>query len=58
MGNENTQTYQVEVVILIQHKILVFNSPENGYQLDGRINNQTFGDKGLIRMKGWKEVDL
>ena len=27
MGNENTQTYQVEVVTLTQHQILITNLP-------------------------------
>ena len=29
IGNENTQTYQVEVIILIQHQILVTNLQGN-----------------------------
>ena len=28
-GNENTQTYQVEVIIMMQHKILVTNLQGN-----------------------------
>ena len=43
MGDENTQTYQVQVAILIQHQILVTNLQ----QLEGRINNQILGVKGL-----------
>ena len=39
-GNENTQTYQVEVVVLICHQILVTNLQRNMYQLEGRINHQ------------------
>ena len=38
-GNENTQTYQVEVVILIYHQILVTYLQGNVQQLEGRINN-------------------
>ena len=46
-GNENTQTYQVEVVILIQYHILVTYLQGNVKQLEGRINNQILGVKGL-----------
>ena len=47
-GNENTQTNRVEVVILIQHQILVINLHGDVLQLEGRINNQILGLKGLI----------
>ena len=36
----NIQTYQVGVVILIEHQILVTNIHGNVKQLEGRINNQ------------------
>ena len=48
-GNENTQTNRVEVVILIQHQILVTADLQGDVsQLEGRINNQILGLKGLI----------
>ena len=47
-GNENIQTNRVEVVILIQHQILVINLQGDVLQLEGRINNQILGLKGLI----------
>ena len=47
-GNENIQTNRVEVVILIQHQILVINLQRDVLQLEGRINNQILGLKGLI----------
>ena len=37
-----TQTYQLKVVILIKHQILVTNLEVNLWQLDGRISNQIF----------------
>ena len=43
-GNENTQNYQVEVVILILQQNLVTNLQGKG---KGRINSQTLGVKGL-----------
>ena len=46
--NENIQTNRVEVVILIQHQILVINLQVDVLQLEGRINNQILGLKGLI----------
>ena len=46
-GNENTQTNQV--VILIQHQILVTSLQGNVLQLVGRIINQIMKDKWLIR---------
>ena len=54
-GNENTQTNRVEVVILIQHQILVINLQGDVLQLEGRINNQILGLKGLIPVlfPGW-----
>ena len=39
MGNENTQMYQVEVIILIKHQILITYLQGNVLQLEGRINN-------------------
>ena len=45
-SNENTQTYQVEVVVLIKHQILVTNLQGSLQQLEGRINDQTLGFKG------------
>ena len=38
---------QVEVVFLIYYQILVNNLPGNEYKLEGRINNQILGVKGL-----------
>ena len=46
-GNKNTQTNQVEVVIFIQHQILVTNLQGDVLQLEERINNQILGLKGL-----------
>ena len=46
--NENTWTYQVEVVILMSQQILVTNLQGNVKQLEGRIDNQIFG-----QLKGW-----
>ena len=39
--------YRVKVVILILHQILATNLQENVQQLEGRINNQILGGKGL-----------
>ena len=44
-GNENTESYQVEIVILIKHWILITNSQGNVYQPEGRIKNQILGVK-------------
>ena len=54
-GNENTQTNRVQVLIVIQHQILVINLQGNVLQLGGRINNQILGLKGLIPVlfPGW-----
>ena len=54
-GNENTQTNRVQVLILIQHQILVINLQGDVLQLEGRINNQILGLKGLIPVlfPGW-----
>ena len=55
-GNENIQTNRVEVVILIQHQILVTADLQGDVlQLEGRINNQILGLKGLIPVlfPGW-----
>ena len=38
-GDENTQTYRIEVFILIQNQILVSNLQRNVKQLEERINN-------------------
>ena len=48
-GNKSTQTHQVEVVILIKHQILIINLWGNVWQLEGRINNQILGVKGLYK---------
>ena len=37
-GNENTQIYQVQVVVFLQHQILVIDLQGNVKQLEGRIN--------------------
>ena len=49
-SDENTQTYQVEVAILILRQILVTNFKANIKQIEGRINNQILGINGV---KGW-----
>ena len=46
--NENTQTYQVKVVILIYHQILMTNLQGHLQQVERRVNNQILGIKGLI----------
>ena len=46
-NNENTQTYQLEVVVLIYHRILVACLQGNVWQLEGRVNNQILRAKGL-----------
>ena len=51
-GNENIQTYQVEAAILIQHQVLITNLQGNVQQLEGRINNQILGVKGLMVLGG------
>ena len=43
MGNENIQTYQVEVVILIPHQILITKLQGNVLQLEVRMKNQILG---------------
>ena len=45
--NENTQTYQVKVVILIYHQILMTNLQGHLQQVERRVNNQILGLKGL-----------
>ena len=40
MGNENIQTYQVEVVVFISHQILVTKLQGNVLQLEMRMKNQ------------------
>ena len=39
---------QVEVVTLIYHQILITNTQGNELKLEGRINNQILGVKGLV----------
>ena len=46
--NENTQTYQVEAAILIKHQALITKLQGNVQLLEGRINNQILGVKGLM----------
>ena len=55
-GNENTQTYQGEVVTLIKQHILVTNLHGNVQQPKGRINNQSLGVTGLERFRGKEEI--
>ena len=43
---ENTETYQVEVVIWILRQILVAYLEGNVSQLEGRISNQILGVNG------------
>ena len=50
--DENTQTYQLEVVILIFRQILATNLQGIVWQQERRINNQTLGVKGLTLQ--WK----
>ena len=45
--DENIQTYQVEVVILIEQKTVITNLQGNVEQLEGRNNNQILGVKWL-----------
>ena len=47
-GNENSQTYQVVVICLIKHQILVTNLQGNVLQLERRIYNHILGVQGLI----------
>ena len=47
-GSENTQTHQVQVITLIAQQILATNLQGNVQQLEGRINNQILGVKGLF----------
>ena len=42
----NTQTYQVEVVVEIQHQILITKLPGNVQQMEGRVDNQIWELKG------------
>ena len=51
MSDENTQTFQVEVVILIKHQILITNLQGNVWQREGIINDQILGVKGLKYLK-------
>ena len=43
---ESTQTYQVKVIILIQHQILIINLQGNVQQLQWRIDIQILGVQG------------
>lgn len=43
ISHENNQSYQVEVVILIEQQILVTNLGRNMLPLEGRINIQILG---------------
>ena len=45
-GNDNTLTYQVEVVVVISLLFPVANLLGNVQQLEGRLNNQ------ILRVKG------
>ena len=45
--DENTQTYQVKVVILIYHQILMPNLQGHLQQVERSVNNQILGLKGL-----------
>ena len=45
--NENAQTYWVEVVILIEHQTLLTDLQGKVYLMEGRINIQILGVKGL-----------
>ena len=47
-GNENSQTYQVVVICLIKHQILVTNLQGNVVQLERRIYNHILGVQELI----------
>ena len=47
-GNENTQTYQLVVICLIKHQILVTNLQGNVLQLERRIYNHILGVQELI----------
>ena len=47
-GNENSQTYQVVVICLIKHQILVTNLQGNVLQLERRIYNHILGVQELI----------
>ena len=49
-GSENTQTYQVQDIILMKHQFLITNLQGNVLQLKGRINNQILGVQGLISL--------
>ena len=46
-GYENVHTYQVKAAFLIKHQILITNLQGYILQLEGRINNQILGVKGL-----------
>ena len=46
-GYENAQTYWVEVVILIEHQTLLTDLQGKVYSMEGRINIQILGVKGL-----------
>ena len=46
---ENIQTHQVRFITLIEHLTLVINLQGNVQQLEGRIDNQILGVKGIRR---------
>lgn len=50
-GNDNTLTYQVEVIVVIWLLFPVANLLENVQQLEGRLNNQILG------VKGWNVIN-
>ena len=47
---ESTQTYQVKVIILIQHQILIIDLQGNVQQLQWRIDIQILGVQGRNTM--------
>ena len=48
-SHDNIETYEVEVVISILHKIILTNLQGYVSQVEGRINNQILGVKELTR---------
>ena len=44
---EHFQAYQVEIVILIWHQILLTNLNRSVWQQEERIDHQILGDKGV-----------
>lgn len=49
--NDNTLTYQVEVIVVIWLLFPVANLLGNVQQLEGRLNNQILG------VKGWNVIN-